>query len=47
MVTVRVDGQGRIQLPKVVREAMGIEPGDKLRLVGENGKITLTKVREP
>ena len=46
MVHVKVDKQGRIQLPKIVRRAMKIEADDTLKLVGENGRIVLTKVEK-
>jgi len=44
LVHVTVDEQGRILIPKVVRETLNIKTGDKFRLVGEEDRITLTKI---
>ncbi|MFQ5711479.1 MAG: AbrB/MazE/SpoVT family DNA-binding domain-containing protein [Candidatus Geothermarchaeales archaeon] len=39
---VKVDNQGRIYLPKVVRETVGIKPDSVLELTATKGKITLS-----
>lgn len=39
--TVRVDAKGRLSLPRRLREARGIEPGDTLFVEGGEGQATL------
>lgn len=40
-VVVRVDGRGRVLIPKGVREALGIKEGGLLRLRVADGRIVL------
>ncbi len=44
---VRVDGKGRITLPKEVREALNIKEGDELIVIVKGGKIILEKIEDP
>ena len=41
--TVKVTDKGQISLPLVVREAAGIERGDELIIVQDDGKIMIEK----
>jgi len=38
---VRVDEKGRVLIPKVIRDALGINAGQSLRISMVNGKIVL------
>ena len=44
VVYVKMDEQGRILIPKTVKEVMGLKAGDRFKLIAENGKITLIKI---
>ena len=46
-VRVKVDERGRITLPKEIREALGIEPGDVLSLTVSGDRIVVEKARDP
>ena len=39
-----VDGNGRIYLPKSVREEAGMHPGDIIRLEADNGRMACMTV---
>jgi AbrB family looped-hinge helix DNA binding protein len=41
MYKVRVGRQGRIVLPKELREAYGISPGDEAVIIAEGRKLTI------
>lgn len=43
---VRVDGHGRVVIPAYFREALGLESGDKVTLILEDGGITRLTIRE-
>lgn len=45
-LVVKVDSKGRITIPKEVRKAEDIEPGDVLFMNLSPGKIELTRVIE-
>ena len=36
---VRLDGQGRISLPRDLMEVVGLEPGGKARMIGVGNRI--------
>ena len=42
---VRVDGKGRIVIPKSVRDALGIRVGQPIRVRVEGGRIVLVPLR--
>lgn len=44
MEVVRVDGKGRVLIPKRVREALGIVAGSRLRVRVVDGRIVLEPV---
>ncbi len=39
-----LDKQGRITIPKPIRDHLGLKPGDKVDFVIENGRLTLRRV---
>lgn len=41
----RVDGQGRVVIPAVIRHAMGMEPGDAVTIRVVDGEIRITTRR--
>lgn len=43
----KVDGKGRIVLPKRVRERLGIEPGTEVEVREEDGKAVVEPEGEP
>lgn len=44
----RVDGLGRVVIPKEIREALQIQAGTSLTIsMRESGELTITKVDEP
>jgi AbrB family looped-hinge helix DNA binding protein len=45
-VLVRMDGAGRVVLPKPVREELALQPGDLLRVAVEGLAVTLTPRQE-
>ncbi len=47
MPRVKVDRQYRITLPLEVRKALGINPGDRLEVEVEGGRIVLRLARPP
>lgn len=48
-VAVRVDDKGRVTLPRRIREALGVEPGDTvfLKYEPENGQVRLAPAVSP
>ncbi|HDI31632.1 MAG TPA: AbrB/MazE/SpoVT family DNA-binding domain-containing protein, partial [Thermofilum sp.] len=46
-IRVRVDGKGRITLPKKIREKMGIKKGDELVITLEREKLLISKIEDP
>ena len=44
---VLVDSRGRITLPKKLRLALGIEPGDRLRITLHGDRATIEKAGDP
>lgn len=42
---VTLDQAGRLVLPKSVREALRVGPGDSLEITAEDDRVTLTPVR--
>ena len=48
-LTVRVDPKGRLTIPRQIREALGIEPGDTLFVESdqENGVLRYAKPENP
>ena len=41
----KVPANGRITLPKSVREALGLQPGDRIRYFIMDGHVQIRKVR--
>ena len=46
-IRVRVDGKGRITLPKKIRKKMGIKKGDELMITLEREKLLISKIEDP
>ena len=44
--TIKVSGQGQIAIPRTIRELAGIEKGDDLIIVQDDGKILLEKAQK-
>ena len=42
VVTVKVDGSGRVVIPREMREALGIPEGGELQVSVENGELRAT-----
>lgn len=42
---VRVSPEGRVVIPAAVRAALGIRPGDRMRLVVQEGEVHLVPAR--
>lgn len=42
-VEVTVRGDQPITIPEAVREGLGLEDGDRLRFVGENGRVVVER----
>ncbi|NQZ84971.1 MAG: AbrB/MazE/SpoVT family DNA-binding domain-containing protein [Nanoarchaeales archaeon] len=42
--TVKVTDKGQISIPTMIRELIGIEKGDELLIVENNGKLLIEKV---
>lgn len=47
METIRVDSRGRIVLPRSVRAALGIKPGDLVLVRVEGDQAVLRRARDP
>lgn len=43
--SARVDGQGRVVIPAVIRHALGMEPGDPVTVRIVDGEIRITTRR--
>lgn len=43
--TVKLDGAGRVVIPKALRDELGLAPGDSLSLETEGERVTLRPVR--
>jgi len=43
----RVDGKGRIVLPKKVREALNLREGDEVIIILKGGRLILEKAENP
>jgi antitoxin PrlF len=46
-VTSRLGVKSQTVVPKEVREALGIEPGDQLGYRIENGRVVLSAIKHP
>ena len=44
---LKLDEKGRVMIPREVREALGIKPGESLRLTVEGDKMVLTRPMSP
>jgi AbrB family looped-hinge helix DNA binding protein len=44
---ITIDGAGRVVLPKSVREALRLGPGDELEVENEDDRLILSPVRIP
>jgi bifunctional DNA-binding transcriptional regulator/antitoxin component of YhaV-PrlF toxin-antitoxin module len=47
LVTSRLDLKARTVVPKAVREALGVGPGDQIGYTIHNGRVMLTAVKKP
>jgi AbrB family looped-hinge helix DNA binding protein len=45
MTTITVSAKFQIVIPRVIREALGIRPGEKLHAIEYRGRIELVPVR--
>lgn len=45
MIESKLASDGRITLPKAVREALAVQPGDRLRYVILDGEVRIRAVR--
>ena len=45
MTTITVSSKFQIVLPRVIREALGIKPGEKLHAIEYRGRIELVPVK--
>lgn len=43
----RVDGKGRVVLPKKVREALNLREGDEVVIILKGGRLILEKAENP
>lgn len=43
---VKLSRKAQITLPKVARQALGIEPGDRLEVTVQEGQVVLTSVEQ-
>jgi len=43
---VTIDPSGRLVLPKAVRQALDLKPGDNLRIETEEDRLILSRVRD-
>ncbi len=43
----RLTVKGQVTIPKDVRDALGIQPGDLVMFTNENGSVIVTKGQEP
>jgi AbrB family looped-hinge helix DNA binding protein len=46
LMKVTIDKAGRIVVPKPVRDALGLDPGDELELESTAARITITPVHD-
>jgi bifunctional DNA-binding transcriptional regulator/antitoxin component of YhaV-PrlF toxin-antitoxin module len=47
MMSVEIDSEGRIKLPRTVQRALGVEPGDALSIEVAEGVARLAKTKHP
>ena len=45
MIESRITSKGRTTLPKAVREALSLQPGDRVRYIVESGAVRIVPVR--
>ena len=45
MIESRITSRGRTTLPRAVREALSLQPGDRVRYIAENGVVRIVPVR--
>jgi AbrB family looped-hinge helix DNA binding protein len=46
-VTSRLSAKGRTVVPKAVREALGVGPGDQLGYAIQSGRVLLSAIKRP
>lgn len=44
MLTSSLSSKGQVTIPKEIREAMGLKPGDRIAYQLQNGAVMLTRV---
>ena len=44
--TIKVSGKGQIAIPQIIREQAGINKGDNIMLIQEDGKIMIEKTNK-
>ncbi len=42
--SARVDSQGRLTVPRNIRDALGVKSGDQILFRVEGGRVTLTRI---
>ena len=45
MLESKIDAQGRTTLPKAIRDALALQPGDRVRYFIVDGEVRVLKVR--
>lgn len=43
----RIGKDGRITIPKAVRDRLGLKPGDRVEFVVEDGRVWIRRVENP
>ena len=47
MTTITVSSKFQIVIPRVIRESLGIKPGERLHAIEYRGRIELVPIRSP
>ncbi len=46
-MATKVTSKGQVTIPKRVREALGVKPGDRIEFVVEDGRVVLVSAGKP